>query len=83
MVVLEELRGDVIAPQLIRVVEIRKEENATSPSQNYMLPRRSARTVRQPIRYEHEDKINVLVADTNVDDPSSYHDAMKDFDKNK
>ena len=82
-VLLEELRGDVIAPQPTKVAEVRKEENTTRPSQNISLPRRSGRIVRQPIQYRHEGETNVLVADTDVDDPTLYNDAMKDLDKDK
>ena len=82
-VVLEKLRGDVIAPQPTRVVEIKEENNTKILSQNITLPRRSGRIIRQPTRYEHEGETNVLVADPNIDDPLSYNDAMKDFDKDK
>ena len=82
-VVLEELRGDMIAPQPTRVVEIREEEETSRPSQNITLPRRSGRIVRQPIRYGHEGETNVLVTDTDVDDPTPYNDTMKDIDKDK
>ena len=44
-VILEELRGNVIAPQPIIVVEIRKKENSTSLSQNIMLSGHIGRTV--------------------------------------
>ena len=53
------------------------------PSQNIMLPRRSGRLVRQPICYEHEGESNVVVTDTNIDDPLLYNDAMKDSDNDK
>ena len=62
---------------------MRKEENATRPSQNIVLPRHSGRTVRQPIRYGHGGETNVLVADIDVDDPILYKDEMKDIDKDK
>ena len=78
---IKELRGNVIAPQPTRVVEIREEEDTTSPSQNTMLPRFSGRTLRQPIRYGHEGETNVLVADTDVNDSTPYNDVMKDLDK--
>ena len=39
--------------------------------------------MRQPIRYEHEGETNVLIADTDVYDPSSYNDATKDSDNDK
>ena len=81
-VVLEELRGDIFIPQQTRVVEISEKDNITSPSQNITLPRRSVSTVRQP-RYKLEGETNVLVADNNVDDPSSYIDAMKYSNKDK
>ena len=82
-VILEEMRGDVITLQLTRIVEIREEEDTTRPSQNITLPRHSGRTVRQLIRYGHEGETNILVADTDIDDSTSYNDAMKDIDKDK
>ena len=39
--------------------------------------------MKQPIRYGHEGETNILVVDTDVDDPISYNDAMKDIDKDK
>ena len=39
--------------------------------------------MRQPIWYGHVGETNVLVADTNADDPTPYNDAMKDLDKDK
>ena len=48
-----------------------------------MLTRCSRRTVRQPIRYRHEGEENILVAYTDIDDPTSYNDVMKYLDKDK
>ena len=73
----------MIAPQPTRIVKIREEEDTTRPSQNITLPRHSGRTVRQLIRYGHEGETNILVADTDIDDSTSYNDAMKDIDKDK
>ena len=39
--------------------------------------------MRQPIRYRHEGETNAPVVDTDIDDPTSYNDAMKDIDKDK
>ena len=43
------------------------------------MPRRSGRIRRAPDRYE----ANIVVLDTNDEDPSSYKEAMMDSDKEK
>ena len=39
--------------------------------------------MRQPTRYGHEGEVELLVSDTNQDDPMTYADAMDDSDKEK
>ena len=66
----------------IRVVDIDNEiENITDnkPSQKVIMPRRSGRIRRPPECYE----ANIVVLDTNNEDPSTYEDAMMDTDKEK
>ena len=43
------------------------------------MPRHNGRNRRTPDRYE----ANIIVLDTNNEDPSSYEEAMMDFDKEK
>ena len=43
------------------------------------MPRRSGRIKRAPDHYE----ANIVVPDTNDEDPSTYEDAMMDTDKEK
>ena len=64
-----------------RVVNIDHEtENITDLSnQKVIIPRRSGRIRRAPDRYE----ANIVVPDTNDEDPSSYEEAMMDSDKEK
>ena len=45
-VFLKELLDNVVAPQQIRIIEIREEEDITRPRQNITLPRCSERIVR-------------------------------------
>ena len=64
-----------------RVVDIDNEiKNITvKPSHKVIIPRRSGR-IRRPLdRYE----ANVVVPDTNNEDPSSYEETMMDSDKKK
>ena len=64
-----------------RVVDIDNEtKNITYLSnQKVIIPRRSGRIRRAPDRYE----ANIVVPDTNDEDPSSYEEAMMDSDKEK
>ena len=64
-----------------RVVDIdNKTENITDLSnQKVIMPRHSGRIRRAPDRYE----ANIIVPDTNDEDPSSYEEAMMDSDKEK
>ena len=64
-----------------RVVDIDNKTNDTTDfsSQKVVIPRRSGRIRRPPERYE----ANIVVPDTNDEDPSSYEEAMMDFDKEK
>ena len=64
-----------------RVVDIDNETNDTTDfsSQKVVIPRRSGRIRRPPERYE----ANIVVPDTNDEDPSSYKEAMMDSDKEK
>ena len=64
-----------------RVVDIDNEaENITNLSnQKVIIPRHSGRIRRAPDRYE----ANIVVPDTNDEDPSSYEEAMMDSDKEK
>ena len=39
--------------------------------------------MKQPIRYEHEGEVDLIVSNTNQDDPLTYCDAMDDSDKEK
>ena len=59
--------------------EEEEEEQTTILNQNIPEPRRSGRTIRLPRRYE----TNVIVFDTNDDDPSSFKEAMISSDKDK
>ena len=55
----------------VRVTDRRdeeEEEQTTMPNQNIPEPRRSGRTIKLPRRY----KTNVIVFDTNDDDPASF-----------
>ena len=64
-----------------RVVDIDNETNDTTDfsSQKVVIPRRSGR-IRRPLEsYE----ANIVVPDTNDEDPSSYEEAMMDSDKEK
>ena len=81
-VVLEELLSDQIRKSPSTTDE-RQSQETTVPIQNILVPRRSGRVVRPPSRYGHEGEVQLLVSDTNQDDPSTYHDAMDDFDKDK
>ena len=80
--VLEELQSDQIRRSPSTTGERQRRETAT-PNQSVLAPRRSGRVVRQPIRYEHEGEVRLLVSDTNQDDPLTYSDAMDDSDKEK
>ena len=51
-------------------------EDIASSSQNNGELHRSGRVGKQPARYEHE--VQMLVSDTNKDDPLTYRDAMED-----
>ena len=59
--------------------EEEEEEQTTIPNQNIPEPRRSGRTIRLPRRYE----TNVIVSDTNDDDPTFFKEAMISSDKDK
>lgn len=48
-----------------------------------MVSRCSGRVIRTPARYRQDSEANVVVVDTNDDDPSSYQHAMDDPDKDK
>ena len=78
-----EIRGKETNPSLsglTKVVNIREEEEETTDlSQKVIESRRSGRKIRLPKRYE----INIIVPDTNDDDPSSFEDAMIDADKDE
>ena len=66
----------------VRVTDRRdkeEEEQTTIPNQNIPEPRRSGRTIRLPRRYE----TNVIVFDTNDDDPASFKEAVISSDKDK
>ena len=39
--------------------------------------------MRPPSRYGHEGEVQLLVSDTNQDDPSTYHDAIDDSNEDK
>ena len=80
--VLEELQSDEIRPSPSTTGERQHQETA-GPSRNILAPRRSGRVVRQPTRYGHEGEVELLVSDTNQDDPMTYADAMDDSDKEK
>ena len=57
--------------RLVRVTDRRdkeEEEHTTILSQNIPKPRRSRRTIRFPGRYE----TNVIISDTNDDNPTSF-----------
>ena len=64
-----------------RVVDIDNETNDTTDfsSQKVVIPRRSGRIRRTLEHYE----ANIVVPDTNDEDPSSYEEAMMDSDKEK
>ena len=79
-VVLEELPGDVITRQPTKVFETREEEENTT-HHDITWPRRSGTIVRQLTRYGHDGETNVVITDTDVDDPLSHHDVMRDIDK--
>ena len=66
---------------ITRVVDINNEtKNITDFSnQKVIMPRCSGRVRRHPDRYE----ANIVVPDTNDEDPSSYEEDMMDFDKEK
>ena len=65
--------------QPTRIVELREEEETTTPSQDAIAPRRSGRVMRLPVRYRTE--ANVIVSDTNDDDPKSFREAMDNPDQ--
>ena len=78
-----EIRGEETNPSLsgsTRVVNTREEEEETTDlSQRVVEPRRSRREIRLPKRYE----INIVVPDTNDNDPTSFEEAMVDADKDE
>ena len=76
-VVLEELQSDQIRPRPERNKE------TTNPIQDVIVPRRSGRVSKQPIRYTGADEANFVVTDISDDDPLSYKHAMDDPDKDK
>ena len=80
-VVLEKMLAPAYTFQPTRVVELREEEETTVPNQDAIVPRRSGREIRLPVRYRTE--ANVIVSDTNDDDPMSFREAMDDPDKEK
>ena len=67
----------------VRVIDRRdeeeEEEQTTILYENISKPRRSGRTIRLPRRY----KTNVIVSNTNDDDPASFKEAMVSSDKDK
>ena len=78
-----EKEGEEFNPSLsgsTRVVNIIEEEEETIDlSQRVVEPRRSGREIRLPKCYE----INIIVPDTNDDDPTSFEEAMVDTDKDE
>ena len=78
-VVLKEMLALSSTLQPTRVVELREEEETTTPSQDAIVPKRSGREIRLPVRYRTE--VNVIVSDTNDDDPMSFREAMDNLDK--
>ena len=70
-----------IVSMTISVANIENEtDNITDKSsQKVRMPRRSERIRKPPNRYE----ANIIVPDTNDEDPSTYKDAMIDTDKEK
>ena len=78
-VVLEEMLAPASTFQPTRVVELREEEETTVPNQDAIVPRRSGREIRLPVRYRTE--ANVSVSDTNDDDPMSFREAMDNPNK--
>ena len=79
-VVLEEMVSNEVAKSPATTNEKRQEETASS-SQNSRELHRSGRVSKQPTHYEHE--VQMLVSDTNKDDPLTFKDAMNDSDKDK
>ena len=76
-----KIRGKKSNPSLYgsaRVVNIKEEEEETIYlSQKVVESRHSGREIRLSKRY----KINIIVPDTNDDDPSSFEEAMVDAEK--
>ena len=81
-IILEELLSDQISKSPSTTDE-RQHQETTIPDQNIPVPRRSGRVVRPPTRYGHEGEAELLVSDTNQDDPLTYKHAMEDSDKEK
>ena len=67
------------------VVELREEEEkeTTVLSQEPSKPRRSGREIQLAVHYRKENKANIVVSDTNEDDPVSYKEAMVNSNKEK
>ena len=78
-----EVREKEINPSLsrsTRVINTREKEKETIDlSQRFTEPRRSGRKIRLSKRY----KINIVVPNTNDDDPSSFKEAMVDAKKDE
>ena len=79
-VILEEMSGQASSTQQEEVVvPSSSREEGENPDLGRVLPRRSGRVIRKPDRYE----ANVIVTDTNDEDPASYQEAMVDPDKDE
>ena len=78
-VVLEEMLAPAFTFQPTRVVELREEEETKVPNQDAIVPERSGREIRLPVHYRTE--ANVIVSDTNDDNPMSFREAMDNPDK--
>ena len=80
-----EIRGEETNPSLsgsTRVINIREEEEEEETidlSQKVVEPRRSGREIRLLKCYE----INIVVPDTNNNDPISFEEAMVNVDKDE
>ena len=84
-VVLEELLPGSTSIQSTTVVENNivktTSEHQTDFHQNHLPSRRSGRVIRLPVHYREIRKSQIAISDECIDDPLTYHDAMKDSDK--
>ena len=79
-VILEEMSGQTSSnPQEETVVPSSSREEEKEITESRVLPRRSGRVIRKPDRFE----ANVIVTDTNDEDPASYQEAMVDPDRDE